>query len=114
MATLYTFLAAAFYRSVFMWDPDKSGTFLEDSRARYINLNCLIIIAKISSTGENWTMTLLATVEHVPVETKMAVLISDRDIFSENPGFHKLVALTINLGKSMYVLSLIFLPIHTL
>jgi hypothetical protein len=81
-----------------MWDLDQFYAYSQDFS--FDHSRCLIFVAKIASSAqENKTRSLLKIAEQMSVYEKMAVIVSDREIFIQDPGFHQLVTLTINVGK---------------
>jgi hypothetical protein len=81
-----------------MWDLYQFRAYSQDFS--FEHSKCFILVAKISSSEqENQTRSLLEIAERVPIYEKMLIIISDREIFSQDPGFHQLVTLAVNVGK---------------
>jgi hypothetical protein len=92
------YCVTAYFRSVFMWDLYQFRAYSQDFS--FEHSKCFILVAKISSSEqENQTRLLLEIAEQVPIYEKMLIIISDREIFSQDPGFHQLVTLAVNVGK---------------
>jgi hypothetical protein len=102
---IYLFYHLSFFkdvfRSVFLWDLENIvQAKILDINNEYANTKCLILIAYIDTIHINQVKHMLATMENTPVKSKMAVLLSNNNVFIEIPGPYLFVTLVMHFKES--------------
>jgi hypothetical protein len=86
---------------VFLWDLDYVvQAKISDISNEFANTKCLILIANMTTTQINQVQHMLASVENIPVKSKMAVLLSSNKVFIDIPRPYIFVTLFMHVNEN--------------